>query len=519
MILTIHDLRARAGLFAVVVLCGLVLAVLATGAVLGSGGLAEATVLAVMTLAVWLERRRDPSGIGVQLSASAAMAFGVAFIVWLMRGHPWQPDAHMMFFAAFALTAVFCDWRPIVLYAGIIAVHHLVLNAVLTEAVYPGDASFGRVLMHAAVLVAQAVPMIWLASVLNQLFRMAETNLHAAEAARRTADLAREEAEATAARQTRDTAEIVAFVDALGAAFAELSRGNLSARLDGRLAVRFDTLRHQFEAMAGVIRGIVVQMEKSAGDLRDSADDMEDVARQNATQATEQSDILASAMGQVQSMAEVAAGASDHARATSERMVRGRAAAEEGGRILHSAVAAMQRMEASSGQIDSISKVMETIAFQTNLLALNAGVEAARAGEAGRGFAVVATEVRALAQRAADSAKDIQILVTASRESMAEGSQLVQQTSDTLGSLIRDTLENAAAVDEIARRTGEQTATLGTLVDCLRTLDEATRRTAMLAERSLAMSTSLKQDSQAMAGAAASFGQGDGAMPADRAAA
>lgn len=508
MILTIHDLRARAALFSVIVLCGLVLAVLATGIFLDTGGVTEAVILAAMALGVWLERRRDPAGIGVQLAASAALAFGVAFIVWLMRGHPWQPDAHMMFFAAFALTAVFCDWRPIVLFAAIIAVHHLALNFLLTAAVYPGEASLARVLLHAGVLIVQAVPMIWVARVLGQLFGVAEANLRTAEEARRVADIARDEAEGTAARQARDTAEIVAFVDALGAAFGALSRGDLSGSLGGQVAGRFDVLRRQFDEMAAVIRGIVGQMEKSAVDLRDSADDLEDVARQNATQASEQADVLALALGQVQAMTGTAADASEHARATSERMVTGRAAAEEGGRVLKSAVEAMQRMEASSGQIESISKVMESIAFQTNLLALNAGVEAARAGDAGRGFAVVATEVRALAQRAAESAKDIQTLVTASRQSVAEGSQLVQQTSDTLGSLIRDTLENAAAVDEIARRAGAQTESLGVLVESLRNLDDATRKTAMLAERALAMSTSLKQDSQAMAGSTANFRQG-----------
>lgn len=509
MILTIDDLRAKAGFFAVSVLCGLVLVVLVTGVALGTGGVTEAAILAAMTLAVWLERRRDPAGIGVQLSASAALAFGVAFIVWLMRGHPWQPDAHMMFFAAFALTAVFCNWRPIVLYAGIIAIHHLLLNFLLTEAVYPGEASLARVLLHAAVLVTQAVPMIWLASVLNRLFHIAQANLCTAEEARQSADLARTEAEAAASRQNRDTTEIVAFVDAMGVAFAALSRGNLDASIPIHVSSRFQTLRHQFDEMATGIRGIVGQMEKSAADLRDSADDLEDVARKNAAQATEQSDILASALAQVQSMTQVASSASDHARATSDRMVRGRAAAEEGGRILNSAVEAMQRMEASSGKIDSISKVMESIAFQTNLLALNAGVEAARAGDAGRGFAVVATEVRALAQRAAESAKDIQTLVTASRQSMAEGSLLVQQTSETLGRLIRDTLENSSAVDEIATRTRAQTASLGKLVECLENLDEATRKTAILAERSLAMSTSLKQDSDAMAGAAETFRLGE----------
>lgn len=513
MILTIDDLRARAGGYAVAVLCGLVIMLLATGWALGTGGMTEALVLAAMTIAVWLERRRNPSGIAVQLAASASLAFGVAFMVWLMRGHPWQPDAHMMFFAAFALTSVFCNWRPIVLFAGVIAVHHLVLNYALTEAIYPGEAAFGRVLLHALVLVLQAIPMIWLSHVLSSLFQSSEDSLRAAEEARANATRARQEAEAAAAQQARDNEEVVTFVEALGSAFGALANGNLNASIPSRLSDRYRTLHHQFDAMASVVREMVEQLEKSAVGLRDSAEELEDVARQNAGHASEQSDMLSSALELAQTMTDGASDTSDQARAASDRMVRSRAAAEEGGRVLQSAVEAMQRMEASSGQIGSISKVMETIAFQTNLLALNAGVEAARAGEAGRGFAVVATEVRALAQRAADSAKDIQTLVSASRQSMAEGSQLVQQTSDTLGILIRDTLENAASMAQIAERTREESVGLGNLVTSLRRIEEMTRTGAMLAERSLAMSTSLKQDSRVLTGSAANFRQGIRPVP------
>lgn len=509
MILTVDDLRAKACGFAVLILGFLVLAVVVTGQSLGTGGLREGVVLALIALAVWLEHRRDPKGLAARLAASAGLAVGVAFIVWLMRGHPWQPDAHMMFFAAFALTAVFCDWRPILLYAGLIAVHHLVLNFALTAAIYPGEAAIGRVLLHATVLVVQAVPMIWMASVLNRLFQSTATNLDAAEAALKAADSARRDAETTATQQSQDRAETVGFVTALGEAFGCLADGNLNASIRGGVSPRYDLVHQQFDAMANVIRDMVAQLETSAGGLRDSADDLARVADQNAVQATEQSGILGSALGLLDKMTDSAEATTRHAIAASDRMVQSRAAAEEGGRILTSAVQAMQRMESSSGKIGNISEVMEAIAFQTNLLALNAGVEAARAGEAGRGFAVVATEVRALAQRAADSAKDIQALVTTSRHSMAEGSHLVQQTSEALGVLIHHTVENAASVAEIAQRTREQSVGLGNLVTCLRTLEDVVRRGAILAERSLSMSNSLKQDSHRLSTSASAFRLGD----------
>ena len=140
-------------------------------------------------------------------------------------------------------------------------------------------------------------------------------------------------------------------------------------------------------------------------------------------------------------------------------------------------------------------------------------MEAARAGDAGRGFAVVATEVRALAQRAAESAKDIQALVSTSRQNMAEGSDLVQRTSEALGVLIRDTVENAAAVAEVAARTRAQSADLAALVDGLRDVEEIARKGAVLAETSLEMSTSLRRDSQVLTASAASFRRGGAAPP------
>lgn len=505
MILSIDDLRSRASRFAVIVLCLLVGVIAITGQALGTGGLAEAGVMSIIAFAVWMELRRNPKSLSVGLAASAGLAVGVAMIVWLMRGHPWQSDAHMMFFAAFALTAAFCDWRPILLYAGLIAVHHLALNYAFTTAIYPGQSSLGRVLLHAGVLVAQAIPMLWVALVLNRLFDQSKQSLQAAETAYAEADSSRQQAEAAAAEQSIDRAETVRFVSALGDAFSDLARGNLNATIQAEVSPRYNVLRDQFDTMARVIRTMVEQLEKSAGGLQSSANELAKVADQNAAQATEQSSILESAITILDRMTQSATATTDHATATSDRVVKSRAAAEEGGRILTDAVAAMQRIEASSDKIGSISEVMEAIAFQTNLLALNAGVEAARAGDAGRGFAVVATEVRSLAQKASDSAKDIQALVSASRQNVAEGSQVVQQTSIALGDLIRTTIENAASIAEIATNSRAQSHGLDELGNCLGSLKDVARDGSILAESSSHMSKSLQHDSQALASSAAAF--------------
>jgi methyl-accepting chemotaxis protein len=507
MILTIDDLRTQASRFAVIVLCFLTLVIALTGQLRGTGGLLEAAVLGGITFLVWNERRRDPKGLSVRLAASAGLAIGVAFTVWLMRDHPWQADAHMMFFAAFALTAVFCDWRPILLYAGLIAVHHIALNYALTAAIYPGEASFGRVLLHASVLVLQAIPMIWMANTLSRLFHEATANLQESKMAQALADDARQKAEAFAAQQSADRSETSDFVTALGDAFSDLAKGNLSATIRAENSSLYGPLRQQFDVMAHVIKTVVEQIEKSAGNLQSSATEVARAADQNAEQAAHQMQILQTALTILDQMTQSAKATTDHAIATSDRVVKSRAAAEEGGRILTDAVAAMQRIEASSDKIGSISEVMEAIAFQTNLLALNAGVEAARAGEAGRGFAVVATEVRSLAQKAADSAKDIQFLVTESRQNVVEGSQVVQQTSLALGNLIKTTIENAASVAEIATNSRTQSMGLEDLGRCLNSLKDVAQTGTGLAESSSHLSKALQQDSQALIFSAASFRQ------------
>ncbi len=187
------------------------------------------------------------------------------------------------------------------------------------------------------------------------------------------------------------------------------------------------------------------------------------------------------------------------------KVAENRQEAEEGGAILARAVEAMSRIEESSNQISRISEVMEDIAFQTNLLALNAGVEAARAGEAGKGFAVVATEVRALAQRATNSAKEIRTLVNTSRENVGEGADLVERTNRSLEALITRAADNAGTVADIAAAMKAQSSGLGELTGKLRQLERTAREGAATADMSSSMSAALRGDAQAMLTSAEAF--------------
>jgi methyl-accepting chemotaxis protein len=163
------------------------------------------------------------------------------------------------------------------------------------------------------------------------------------------------------------------------------------------------------------------------------------------------------------------------------------------GREAFQAVAqTMKRIDASSQRIGEITGTIDGIAFQTNLLALNAAVEAARAGENGRGFAVVANEVRLLASRSADAAREIKELTCSSEGVVREGSALVDSASETMARVSSAINELAALVGEIAESSQRQNIELKQVVAAVTSMDEATQQNAALVEQTAAAAEGLR---------------------------
>jgi len=173
--------------------------------------------------------------------------------------------------------------------------------------------------------------------------------------------------------------------------------------------------------------------------------------------------------------------------------------AEQSGEIVRAAIEAMNAIESSSRQMRQIIGVIDEIAFQTSLLALNAGVEAARAGDAGRGFAVVASEVRGLAQRSAESAKEIKSLISVSEAHVGNGVSLVSQTGQALERIFTQVSEMTSVGSEIAVSVQQKAADLDQVNIAVHQMDQVTRQNTAMAVQSMAASQALSYEADELA--------------------
>jgi aerotaxis receptor len=195
----------------------------------------------------------------------------------------------------------------------------------------------------------------------------------------------------------------------------------------------------------------------------------------------------------------------DTARQANQLSSSASAAASRGGKAVSEVVATMSDITASSRKIADIIGVIDSIAFQTNILALNAAVEAARAGEQGRGFAVVAAEVRALAQRSADAAKEIKSLIGASVDKVEVGSKLVDDAGKTMDDIVSQVRRVSDLIGEISSATIEQSAGITQVGQAVGHLDQITQQNAALVEQGAAASQSLQHQAERLAEAVSVF--------------
>jgi methyl-accepting chemotaxis protein len=296
----------------------------------------------------------------------------------------------------------------------------------------------------------------------------------------------------------------------MGTALTGLAQGDLTVTMAG-LPADYAQVEKDFNAAIAALRETLATVTSSvqvistgSSEIRAGSDDLSRRTEQQAASLEE----TATAMSQVTAMVQDTARS---AREVNTTIAQTHEEASHGGAVVEQAVSAMSAIEKSSGEISQIISVIDGIAFQTNLLALNAGVEAARAGDAGKGFAVVANEVRALAQRSADAARDIKLLITTSTEQVGVGVNLVGETGTMLTRIVGRVGEVSDIITRIAASAEKQSASLVQVNSAVSEMDRMTQQNAAMVEQSTAASRSLAGEANELASMVARFTLGQSA--------
>jgi len=296
--------------------------------------------------------------------------------------------------------------------------------------------------------------------------------------AQRDAALAASKADEDAGRER--------IIVSLSRGLDRLSRGDLTVQLNEAFAPDYERLREQFNSsvrtLSGTMRDIATATTTVRTGTSEIATSTDDLARRTEHQAAS----LEQAASALDQITVTVKNSSERAHEANAMMTVTKESASYSATVVHEAVAAMEKIEASSVHIGEIINVIDEIAFQTNLLALNAGVEAARAGDAGKGFAVVAQEVRDLAGRSAKLAKEIKQLVETSSSQVSTGVALVNRTGEALNSIDQQVLKVTTLIEAIVRSSSEQTTALVEVNAAVNTMDSVTQQNAAMAEETSA---------------------------------
>ncbi|MBS0471269.1 MAG: HAMP domain-containing protein [Proteobacteria bacterium] len=322
---------------------------------------------------------------------------------------------------------------------------------------------------------------------------------------------------AAADRSKAEQTEVI--VGSVGTGLTALAKGDLTHRVSADLTGPFAKLKEDFNGALGRLQDTMHTVLSSTSGISTGAGEISQAAEDLSKRTEQQAASLEETAAALEEITATVKKTAHNAKEASTIVTNAKSAAEDGGRVVETAIQAMGQIAQSSKQITDIIGVIDEIAFQTNLLALNAGVEAARAGDAGKGFAVVASEVRALAQRSSEAAREIKTLIKTSGEQVDSGVKLVGESGTALKRIVDQVVAINLLVTEMAQAAQQQSTGIEEVNTAVSQMDQVTQQNAAMVEQSTAASRNLATETSELSRLVSFFNVGAEHAPSHRTAA
>jgi len=292
--------------------------------------------------------------------------------------------------------------------------------------------------------------------------------------------------------------ELSSVFNDIARVMSNMASGDLNLLIEKQYTGTFGEVKDDINKTIENLSSVLSNLKTAADGIHETSNEISQGNSSLSSRTEQQSANLEETAASMEQLTSTVRHNADNAQQANLVSSTARQSAEKGGEVVSKAISAMHEINDSSNQIAEIIGVIDEIAFQTNLLALNASVEAARAGEQGRGFAVVATEVRNLASRSAEAAKEIKELIQDSLSKVNAGAELVNQSGVTLEEIVADVKKVGDIVAEIAASSVQQSSGIDQVSQAVNSMDDLTQQNAALAEQTSAASESMSDKANKM---------------------